>query len=116
METIGAHLRRVSVRPVTATMTAPLREQADRLARQVTCLLEPLRVVEVDDGTAVAQIRSQAPARRDGAVRYYEVTRHADGTTHLGRYQTRPGEGKREAIPFSLTHEALAKIVRDFAS
>ena len=114
VETIGAHLRRVSVRPVTATVTAPLREQADRLARQVTCLLEPLRVVEVDD--TVAQIRSQAPARRDGAARYYEVTRHADGTTHLGRYQTRPGEGKREAIPFSLTHEALAKIVRDFAS
>jgi hypothetical protein len=116
VETIGSQLRRVSVRPVTATVAAPLREQADRLAREVTGLLEPLRVVEVDDGAAVAQLRSHAPAQRDGATRYYEVTRHADGTTHLGRYQTRPAEGKRQAIPFSLTHEALAKIVRDFTA
>ena len=114
VETIGSQLRRVSVHPLTATVTAPLREQADRLARDVTGLLEPLRVVEIDDGAAVAQLRSQSPSQRDGASRYYEVTRHADGTTHLGRYQTRPSEGKRQAIPFSLTHEALAKIVRDF--
>ena len=114
VETIGSQLRRVSVRPIKATVTAPLREQADRLARQVTGLLEPLRVVEIDDGAALAQLRSQAPAQRDGAARYYEVTRHADGTTHLRRYQTRPAESKRQAIPFSLTHEALAKIVRDF--
>ena len=114
VETIGSQLRRVSVRPVKAKVTVPLREQADRLARDVTGLLEPLRVVEIDDGAAVAQLRSHAPAQRDGAARYYEVTRHADGTTQLGRYQTRPAEGKRQAIPFSLTHEALAKIVRDF--
>ena len=114
VETIGSRLRQVSVRPVTATVTAPLREQADRLAREVTGLLEPLRVIEVDNGPGVAQLRSQAPAQRDGANRYYEVTRHADGTTHLGRYQTRPAESKRQAIPFSLTHEALGKIVRDF--
>ena len=116
VETIGAQFRHVSVRPVTATVSAPLREQADRLARQVTCLLEPLRVVEVDDGNAIAQLRSQPPARREGPLRYYEVTRHADGTTHLDRYESRPGESKREAIPFGLTHEALAKVVRDFAS
>jgi hypothetical protein len=116
VESIGSRLRRVSVRPVGATVDAPLRQQADRLAREVTGLLEPLRVVEVDDGHAVAQLRSQAPAQRDGANRYYEVTRHADGTTHLGRYESRPAEGKREAIPFNLTHEALGKVVRDFAS
>ena len=116
VETIGSRLRQVSVRPVAATVTAPLREQADRLAREVTGLLEPLRVVEVDDGHSIAQLRSQAPAQRDGAARYYEVTRHADGTTHLNRYETRPAEGKRQAIPFNLTHEALAKVVRDFAS
>ena len=116
VETIGSRLRQVSVRPVTATVTTPLNEQADRLARDVTGLLEPLRVIEVDAGPGVAQLRSQAPAQHDGANRYYEVTRHADGTTHLSRYQTRPAEGKRQAIPFSLTHEALAKIVRDFAA
>ena len=115
VESIGSRLRRVSVRPVGATVTAPLRDQAGRLAREVTSLLEPLRVVEVDDGHAVAQLRSVSPSQRDGAARYYEVTRHADGTTHLSRYETRPTEGKRQTIPFNLTHEALAKVVGDFA-
>jgi hypothetical protein len=110
---LGVRLRRLTVRPVTAAVTAPLREQADRLARDVTGLLEPLRVVEVDGGAGSAQLRSRVPAAVTGGVAYYEVDRKSDGTTSLQRYQA--GDGRRQDVPFTLTHEALGKIARDFA-
>lgn len=116
VDRIGIDLHRLTVRPITAVPSGSLREQAERLARQVTGLLEPLRLVEIDEPLAVAQLRSTSPAPHEGGARYYEVERHADGTTHLGRYETHPGESKRQSVPFSLTHEALGKIVRDFTA
>jgi len=116
VDRIGADLHRLTVRPVNAVPRGSLRDQAERLAHQVTGLLEPLRLVEIDEPLAVAQLRSVSPAPHANGVRYYEVERHADGTTHLGRFETHPGEGKRQSIPFSLTQEALGKIVRDFTS
>jgi len=94
---------------------APLAEQASRLAGRVTGLLEPLRLVEVDAEHGVAQLRSITPAQRGDERAYYELIRLGDGTTRLNRYQA-PAGGKRQAVPFTLTHEGLAKLVNDLAS
>lgn len=113
-DTLGCRLRSLEVRRLRPLENAPaLAEQAAGLASRVTGLLEPLRLVEVDGARHVAQLRSAAPTRSGEALRYYEVLRHADGTTTLSRYQA--GTGPREAVDFTLTHEALGKIVRDFA-
>ena len=93
-----------------------LADQAGRIAGRVAGLLEPLRLIEVDGEHQLAQLRA---SRRRGAattVQYYEVLRHADGTTRLGRYEVSPAAGKRQAVPFTLTHEALAKVVSDLAA
>jgi hypothetical protein len=82
----------------------------------VTGLLEPLRLVEVDAPRGVALLRSNAPAAREGTLSYYEVLRQADGTTRVNRYEAWHGTSKRQAIPFTLTNEALAKLVGDLAS
>jgi hypothetical protein len=117
-DTLGCRLREVVL-----TRTAPLdsqgslADQADRIANRVSGLLEPLCLVEVDGEHQLAQLRSREPSRRGDDLHYYEVLRHADGTTRLGRYQASPQAGsKRQAIGFALTHEALARVVSDLAS
>ncbi len=118
VDTLGCRLREVVL-----TRTSPLgcadslTDQASRIAARVSGLLEPLRLIEVDAEHALAQLRSHAPAHRGENVQYYEVVRHADGTTRLGRYDANPTAGsKRQAISFTLTHEAIAKVVSDLAS
>ena len=103
----AVRLERLAPLPIAV----PLRAQAESLARRVTGLLEPLRVVEIDEGRSVAQLRSDAPALKGEARLYYELERHECGTTDLQRYEG--GAGPRRAVPFTLTHEALAKLVRD---
>jgi hypothetical protein len=117
VDTLGCRLREVVLtRLAPLGCTDSLADQASRIAARVSGLLEPLRLVEVDDEHALAQLRSDSPARRGENLQYYEVVRHADGTTRLGRYETSPTAGKRKAITFTLTHEALAKVVSDLAS
>jgi hypothetical protein len=91
--------------------STPLSEQAEALAQRVTGLLEPLKLLEIDTGSQVAQLRSAKPAATPQGVRYYELLRHADGTTRLHRYQA--NGSRRESVEFTLTLDALAKLTRD---
>ena len=89
---------------------------ANSIAGKVTGLLESLRVLEVDETQAVALLRSEKPAVRTDEVLYYEAMLKADLTCELRRYAASTGEGKpRQSIPFTLTHESLAKFVDDVA-
>jgi hypothetical protein len=118
VETLGCRLREVVLtRSAPLAAVGTLADQASRIADRVTGLLEPLRLVEVDVEHGLAQLRSDSPARRGESVQYYEVLRHADGTTRLGRFEAQPGTAdKRNPIPFTLTHEALAQVVAGLAS
>jgi hypothetical protein len=88
-------------------------ERAGLLARRVTGLLEPLRVIEVD---RVAQLRSDVPTRRGEDRFFYEVLQHEDGSTGVRRYRTSAASPRREQVAFTLTHESLAKLVLDLTS
>jgi hypothetical protein len=116
VETVGARLWEVALRR-SAPLSGPasLAEQAGEIAARVTGLLEPLRLVEVDAGLDLAQLRSDAPAARGEELSYYEVVRQGDGTTHVRRYLQGPG-GKRQQVAFTLTLDALGKLVADLAS
>jgi hypothetical protein len=113
VETVGSRLREVGVaRLAPLADPAPLLDRARGLADRVTGLLEPLRLVEVDAHQDVAQLRSDAPAVKGETLAYYEVTLHGHGAAQVKRYEAGHG-GKREAVPFTLTHEALGKLVGD---
>jgi len=104
-----------------ATRTVPVPEDAEALeaharkaAGRVTGLLEPLRLVEVDRPRNVALLRSEAPAAKGEAVQYYEVQFVGRNSVSVQRFKAnKAGPAGREAIPFALTHEALAKLVDD---
>jgi hypothetical protein len=110
----GSRLHEVNVRPLTPTPVADLRARAEQLAGRVTGLLEPLRVVEVDAAGGLAQLRSDKPGQWGDGAFYYEVLLHAGGAVGVRRYQAPgPDQPRRQQVPFTLTHEALAKLVTD---
>jgi hypothetical protein len=90
---------------------------ARRVADRATGLLEPLRLVEVDGGRNVAQLRSEEPAKRGESVQYYEVLLNGTGEAAVRRFQaSREAGAKREQVGFVLTHEALARLTGVLAS
>jgi hypothetical protein len=100
--------------PVTA---AALTQWAVRAVQRVTGLLEPLKLVEVDAARSEAQLRSERPAVRGGTVLYYELLLRGEHRATLRRYQApKASPGKREAVPFALTHEAIAKLAADLTA
>ncbi len=104
---------------VNLTRPAPadsLKVRAERLASRASGLLEPLRLVEVDEPRQVAMLRSDKPAVRADQLGYYEVLLHGDGAASVRRYQTsRQGATRREQTGYTLTHDALAKLAGDLA-
>jgi hypothetical protein len=95
-------------------LTPQLTAVADQLAQQLTYLLEPLRVVEIDGAAGAVQMRSNVPQRKAQRRCYYEVLVTRGGIT-LVRYEKTPGE-PRAVVPALLTREVLLRLTGDIAS
>ncbi|HEX3152636.1 MAG TPA: hypothetical protein VHR66_31480 [Gemmataceae bacterium] len=115
-DSVGCRLTQID-----ATRTTPVGENAALLeaharsaAGRVSGLLEPLHLVEVDRGRNIALLRSSSPPAKEDVVQYYEVQFAGRSRVTVARYKAKKsGPAGREAIPFSLTHEAIAKLVDD---
>ena len=83
---------------------------ANAAAQRVTGLLEPLKIVEIDNIRNEAQLRSETPTQRGDKRFYYELLLRGNATALLRRYQV------REQTAFALTHEVLAKLAGDVAA
>src|SRR5262249_25800697 len=59
---------------------------ADRVAKRVTSLLEPLKVLEIDVERNEALLRSEQSASRDNMLSYCEVILKGTKTATLRRY------------------------------
>lgn len=94
-----------------------LRKWADAIAARATGLMEPLKVLEVDEIRQEALLRSTTPAKKgEASVLYYELKLAGLNQADLRRYQANTTPGKsREQIAYTLTHEALAKLAGDIA-
>jgi hypothetical protein len=114
-ETLGCLAWELTVqRSAEPAPRVELRPWADRVAGRVTGLLEPLRLLEVDEARGEAVLRSDAPARKGEALFYYEVKLEAAGRATVRRFQASQEPGhRREQVGFALTHEALAKLADD---
>ncbi|QVL33079.1 hypothetical protein KIH39_03950 [Telmatocola sphagniphila] len=87
---------------------------SQQVAGKVTGLLEPLKVLEVDEPQKTALLRSATPTKGNGEVSYYEMLLHSDRSCEMTRYQASTGESKpREVQPMTLTHEVLSKLIDD---
>jgi len=108
------NLRRASAAPPRAVT---LNDWATNVAARVMGLLEPLKVIEVDDAQNEALLRSSAATQRGGKLYYYEVLLRGTSEACFCRYQGKPNNaGPREQVPFALTHEALVKLTADLGA
>ena len=92
-----------------------LKTWAEKVAGQVRGLLEPLCVVEIDDTRDEALLRSDEPTARKSDRYYYEVLLKGAGQAEVRRFKGTTERGKRQQIPFTLTHETVAKLAGDLA-
>jgi hypothetical protein len=92
-----------------------LKGWAEGVAKRATGLLEPLKLLEVDDARGEAILRSDAPAKKGERVAYYEVRLSGTDRATVRRYQASRSESGREQVAFALTHEVLAKLAGDIA-
>lgn len=114
VDVVGCRLWELSLRRTAATPAVELKTRAGQICQRVTGLLEPLRLVEVDEPRNTALLRSEEPGQLGDERFYYEVLLTGDGSSEVRRYQTpHEGQPRRQQVAFTLTHEALAKLVRD---
>jgi hypothetical protein len=107
-----------ALKELTLNNNGPIAEElpawAERVARQASGLMEPLRVLEVDELLGKAVLRSQAPTLQGGKAFYYELLleRTTRTSASLRRYAGANGE-PREAVLFVLTNDAVVKLATD---
>jgi hypothetical protein len=118
VDQVGCRLWELTLRRVgTGLGTAALKEWAVRAADRVTGLLEPLKLVEVDEPRRVALLRSETPGQRGDDLFYYEALLHSTGTIEFRRFQGSHQPGShRQQVAFTLTHDALTKLVADLTA
>jgi hypothetical protein len=114
-ESLGCLVSEVGVhRPARPADAAALTQWAVRCAERVTGLLEPLKVIEVDATRSEALLRSETPAARGDHLFYFELLLQGTHAATLHRYRAaKGGAGRRDTVPFPLTHEAVAKLAAD---
>jgi hypothetical protein len=116
-DTLSCALRELTLERAGA-VREELRAWSERVAATATGLIEPLAVLEIDIPLGKALLRSETPTLKDGKAYYYELllARGDRSSAHLTRYAgDRFGSGKRESVPFVLTHDAIVKLVNDIA-
>jgi hypothetical protein len=114
IDQIGCRLWAVKTSRVEAPPEpVDLQATAERLASRVTSLLEPLRFIEADSDRGLALVRSQEPTARQDQNYYSELLLHRDGGVELRRYQAASPGQRRQQVAFSLTHEAIVKLLDD---
>jgi hypothetical protein len=100
---------------LSGASTRQLRDVCDRLAGRLHYLLEPLRLVEVDDNSAVAQMRSDRPRLEGAGSSYYELLVRRGGEISLRRYHSASGQ-RRQPVPATVTREVLGRLCDDLVA
>lgn len=117
---VGVELDRLSFtagRPGPAQYSLDeLTAWADRVARQVTYLMEDLVLIERDAAGVEVELRSQKPSARHGQRLYYEARLDRTGCLRLSRVRFDESSRRRSETPFQLTSETLERLTDDLVA
>ncbi len=118
VDLVGCRLWELTLRRAGVDLdAAALKARAEQAASRVTGLLEPLKLIEVDEPRRAALLRSVAPGQRGGDLFYYETLFLGNGSIEFRRFQGSQQAGaRRQQVAFTLTHDALAKLVADLTA
>jgi hypothetical protein len=106
---------RLNVPSLNQAPPALLQDWAEALCKRITYLLENMAPVEFEPVSGQVLIRSTTPTQQPNRRLFYEVLLHANagGSFSLKRYESIQGQPGRTAVDLKLTHEVLARLVRD---
>jgi hypothetical protein len=93
-----------------------LQDWADRLAKHITYLMEPLVVIEVDPQGVEVEMRSQAPTVRQGLRAYYQARLDRSGHLRITRRGYDNTTRTTTDVPFQLTREVLERLADDLVA
>lgn len=103
---------RVPGSPVAAERLARL---AENLPSQLTYLLEPLALIEREDGEQFLLMRSAPPRRQAGSIDYYEIRLVGGSRLSLERYGFDRDRRIREGRAMVFTREVFDRLLEDLA-
>jgi hypothetical protein len=99
---------------------ASLKTSAEAIEKRVNYLMEPLRIVEIDNTSNAVQIRSEKPQAAGQEISYFEIVLRAGkwfgrrDHVSIHRYAQRPEEEKnRRSIGFPLTKQQFERLLGD---
>ena len=92
-----------------------LRKQAKFIEDEISYLLETFRLIELDTRANVAQMRSEKPLQKDQARQYYEILLEQGRRLKFSRYEKKPDDEARQAVPFLLTEDTFSRLLDDLA-
>ncbi|AMV39142.1 hypothetical protein [Planctomyces sp. SH-PL62] len=92
-----------------------LSDWGETLSKRLTYLMEPLKVLEIDGGGGIVQLRSETPTARGDVRSYYEIRLDRGGTCRVERYTIDPSQGRRRRTPCHLTREVVERLADDLA-
>jgi hypothetical protein len=111
-ELLGARLWELGLSRAAPAADVTLAGWAAGIAAAAIGLPEPLKVLEVDDLSQQALLRSATPTTQDGKLLYFEVLLKGTTAATLRRYQANlDATPRREQVPFVLTHETTGQLV-----
>ncbi len=95
---------------------ALLLHQASEIERRISYLLENFRLVELDELSGIAQVRSATPHQKSEEAFYYEVLLQDGTSATFTRYCKSRQAEKREVVACHLTQETFERLVDDLAA
>jgi len=93
-----------------------LAEQADAIQKRITFLLEDFRLIEMDNQSKRAQLRSYPPYKEENSKYYYEIILDEGSKIHFQRYEFNMTEKRYEKITSQLTLETFERLVNELVS
>ncbi len=123
VDKIGTRLRHLHVEGVKPFANAEfdadrLRRQAAEIVRRVTYLTEQIELIELDQHTGKAQLRSKQPQREKERTSFYEILLDGNHKLSLRRYEfsNQTTASRRVGITFEMTHYIFNRLVSDLVA
>lgn len=94
-----------------------LRQWAEQIIRRLSYLEEPLKLLELDGGARIAQLRSDSPHEDQKALTYWEAMLYAEPypRVNLTRYHWSSDRTGRDVAVYPATFGTLGRIAQDLA-
>ncbi len=93
-----------------------LEQQAEKVQKLITYLLEDFALIEIDKMNKRAQLRSYPPHTKENSKFYYEIVLDEGTKVHFQRYEYSKVEKRYEKITSQLTLEIFERLINDLAS